>query len=105
MLTYYDKIRTMSENEVLDEIDNLTRKISKTVPGTPTYNSLVELYHTAQDAYQEILMIKSFSEKKSNEVINIGTIEETVHTPDYTKAELLDAVVTMYVSDVKRKTL
>lgn len=88
----------MKENELLSEIETLTKKISSLTPGTQIYEMMVEHYNTAQEAYQEQMMIKSYSNMK-DQVINIGEMEETVHTPDYSKKELLDAVVTEYISN------
>jgi hypothetical protein len=101
MIDYYDKVRLMKDRELLDEIDNLTKRIVSATPGSVIYNQLVEYYHTANDAYQELLMTQGHSNEK-DEVINIGDIEEKVYMPDYSRKELLDAVVDQYVSDPKK---
>jgi hypothetical protein len=47
----------------------------------------------AEVQYMERFRAKS---KKDSEVLEIGYTEEVVYTPDYTKKELLDAMVFEY---------
>ena len=102
MLDYYDKVRSLSEKDLIKEIETLTKRVIASVPGTQTYDQLVNLYHIANEAYNELLMTSSMGEIK-DEVIDIGEMEESVYTPDYTRAELLDAVVDQYVSKPKKR--
>jgi hypothetical protein len=102
MLSYYDKVRLMKDETIMKEIDNLTKKINRSAPGSQIYEQLVDMYHTANEEYQERLMTRDIN--REDTVLEIGSIESKVHTPDYNKKELLDVMVTQYTQGLGRTT-
>lgn len=98
MFDYYDKIMSLSEEKLTEEIERISKRLLKTNPTSPTYNQLLNMLDTAESAYQEKIMIQ-MHKKSKDEVINIGEIEKDEYTPDYTEDDLVIVVARTYLSD------
>ena len=94
MFDYYDKVQAMTSDQLSDELAMLNKKLGSVQPGTPIYDQILDMYETVSFAYRED-MYKSLNKPESS-VMNIGEMESTTTEPDYTKIELLDAIVTGY---------
>ena len=95
----YDiKLESMTLNELHEESNRLQKMI---IDGRPTEAMIKQFTGFMQQVDQriaEVMYIERFNknQKKMEEVIEIGTVDETVYTPDYNKKELLDALVFEY---------
>ena len=95
----YDiKLESMTLNELHEESNRLQKMI---IDGRPTEAMIKQITGFMQQVDQriaEVMYIERFNknQKKMEEVIEIGTVDETVYTPDYNKTELLDALVFEY---------
>jgi len=95
----YDiKLESMTLNELHEESNRLQKMI---IDGRPTEAMIQQITGFMQQVDQriaEVMYIERFNknQKKMEEVIEIGTVDETVYTPDYNKKELLDALVFEY---------
>jgi len=95
----YDiKLESMTLNELHEESNRLQKMI---IDGRPTEAMIKQITGFMQQVDQriaEVMYIERFNknQKKMEEVIEIGTVDETVYTPDYNKKELLDALVFEY---------
>jgi hypothetical protein len=96
-MDYYEKFVALSEDKLSDEIRGLTKRLLAISPQSGMYDQLLNMLHTAESIYEEKIMVAKFRGSESNSVINIGSIDESVYTPDYSREELLDAVVTLYL--------
>lgn len=85
----------MSEEKLIEEIEKLNKKMFTMNPGTPMFNQLQGMLETAQMAYGEVLMKRRV--KTEDSVMEIGTIESTEYTPDYSKQDLLNVLVQGYL--------
>ena len=88
----------MTLNELHEESNRLQKMI---IDGRPTEAMIKQITGFMQQVDQriaEVMYIERFNknQKKMEEVIEIGTVDETVYTPDYNKKELLDALVFEY---------
>lgn len=98
MLDYDLKLEAMGEKEIDQELTRLTDLLFRHNPESGTYRQLLTMYEMAQMRQQEIQMLANAPQDKT---IDLGDIDESVYYPDYTRAELLDAVVTHYTSGDK----
>lgn len=98
MEDYYTKVNSMTEDKLSDEIRSLYKKLMSLNPQSPMYDQMLQMVTTAETAYQEKIYLNKFKDSK-DEVINIGTIDEVVHTPNYSTEELLLAVVSQYTGN------
>ena len=80
-------------------IYDLLFKISET---SPVFAQLQDMLDQVQEAKYELQVRKQYENKK-DQVIDIGKIEEIVYTPNYNADELLNAVVTLYLSKKEPK--
>jgi tRNA A37 N6-isopentenylltransferase MiaA len=97
MFDYYTKVHNMSEEKLVEEIQNLYKKLmSMNTQGT-VYNQLLDMLDTATAAYGEKLHVSRFKNKEKDAVIDIGSINSETYIPDYSREELLLAVVEQYI--------
>lgn len=105
MFDYYSHVNNLDEKDLIVEIDKLQKQLMKTSGGSPVYDQIVSMLAMAQEAYGDWVALERHKNTK-DEVLEIGTIDSDVTEIDYTRAELLDAVVTAYIgkpSDKKEK--
>ena len=95
----YDlKLEAMTLNELHEESNRLQKMIIDGRPSETMIRQVTGFMRQVDERIAEVMYIERFrkNEKKNSEVIEIGYTEEVVYTPDYTKKELLDAMVFEY---------
>ena len=98
----YDmKLEAMTLNELHEESSRLQKLIIDGRPSDAMVRQVTGFMRQVDERIAEVMYIERFrkNEKKNSEVIEIGYTEEVVYTPDYTKKELLDALVFEYKGD------
>lgn len=101
-MDYYEKVHNMKEDKLHEEVKKINDQLFKTSTSSPIYNQLLSMLDTAQSALDEKMLISRIKEQKDT-VVNIGEIESTVIEPDYSREEILNAVVTAYTQNTKDK--
>lgn len=100
MFEYHEKIQKMSEEKLVEEMTMLQKRligISNTE--SPMYNQLLDMLYSVQDVYHEKGVKKQLKDQPSSDIIELGTIESSVHEINYAdQTELLIAVVNEYKS-------
>ena len=102
----YDmKLEAMTLNELHEESSRLQKLIIDGRPSDAMVRQVTGFMRQVDERIAEVMYIERFrkNEKKNSEVIEIGYTEEVVYTPDYTKKELLDAMVFEYSSGDKNE--
>lgn len=99
MEDYYVKVNTMAEDKLVDEIQNLYKKLMVMNPNSPMYDQLLHMVETAETAYQEKIYMNRFKDKNTSGAVDIGVIDEVINTPNYSAKELLLAVVSQYTKN------
>lgn len=94
MFDYYNHVYSLSEEKLSDEIEGLNKKLMRISASSPMFNQLMDMLETAQMAYGEIQMKRRV--KVEDTVLDIGTIESTEHTPDYSTDDILTVLVQGY---------
>ena len=95
----YDmKLEAMTLTELHEESNRLQKLIIDGRPSEAMIRQVTGFMRQVDERIAEVMYIERFrkNEKKNSEVIEIGYTEEVVYTPDYTKKELLDAMVFEY---------
>ena len=98
----YDvKLESMTLNELHEESNRLQKMLIDGRPSEAMIRQVTGFMQQVDARIAEVMYIERFrkNQKKSEEVIEIGYTEEVVYTPDYTKKELLDALVFEYKGD------
>ena len=98
----YDvKVEGMSLKELYEESERLQKMLVDGRPSEAMIRQVTGFMRQVDERIAEVMYIERFrkNEKKNSEVIEIGYTEEVVYTPDYTKKELLDALVFEYKGD------
>ena len=95
----YDiKLDSMTLNELLEESNRLQKLMIDGRPSEAMTKQVVGFMRQVDEKIAEVQYMERFraKSKKDSEVLDIGYTEEVVYTPDYTKKELLDAMVFEY---------
>jgi hypothetical protein len=95
----YDiRLEAMTINELHEESNRLQKMMIDGRPSDAMVRQITGFMQQVDQVLAEKMYIERFrkNEKKNSEVIEIGYTEEVVYTPDYTKKELLDALVFEY---------
>jgi hypothetical protein len=95
----YDiKLDSMTLNELLEESNRLQKLMIDGRPSEAMTKQVVGFMRQVDEKIAEVQYMERFraKSKKDSEVLEIGYTEEVVYTPDYTKKELLDAMVFEY---------
>lgn len=100
MFDYYIHVQRLKEEELVAEIEKLTKQLMTMYAASPMYQQVLDMLHTAQEAYQEKQVLARAKDLK-DEVIEIGTIRSEVEHPDYSKEELLNITVEQYRGEPK----
>ena len=98
----YDmKLEAMTLTELHEESNRLQTMLIDGRPSEAMIRQVTGFMRQVDERIAEVMYIERFrkNEKKNSEVIEIGYTEEVVYTPDYTKKELLDALVFEYKGD------
>lgn len=95
---YEVKLESMTLNELHEESNRLQKMMIDGRPSEAMIRQVTGFMRQVDERIAEVMYIERFrkNEKKNSEVIEIGYTEEVVYTPDYTKKELLDAMVFEY---------
>ena len=85
-------------NELLEESNRLQKLMLDGRPSEAMTKQVVGFMRQVDEKIAEVQYMERFraKSKKDSEVLEIGYTEEVVYTPDYTKKELLDAMVFEY---------
>ena len=95
----YDiKLDSMTLNELLEESNRLQKLMLDGRPSEAMVRQVTGFMRQVDEKIAEVQYMERFraKTKKDSEVLEIGYTEEVVYTPDYTKKELLDAMVFEY---------
>ncbi len=95
----YDmKLEAMTLTELHEETNRLQKMIIDGRPSEAMIRQITGFMQQVDQRIAEVMYIERFkkNQKKTEEVLEIGYTEEVVYTPDYTKNELLDALVFEY---------
>ncbi len=96
---YYDKLSNLNNDDLMTEIQNLHNKMAKMNPTSPMTLQLQDMIRSAQTEYNERMIVEKLKDKPSEEIINIGEIEEIVYQPDYTEEQVNLALVQHFSGD------
>lgn len=102
----YDvKLESMNLNELLEESNRLQKLLVDGRPSETIVMQVTGFMRQVDEKIAEVQYMERFhaKTKKDSEVLEIGYTEEVVYTPDYTKKELLDAMVFEYSSGDKNE--
>lgn len=102
----YDiKLDSMTLNELLEESNRLQKLMVDGRPSEAMVRQVTGFMRQVDEKIAEVQYMERFraKNKKDSEVLEIGYTEEVVYTPDYTKKELLDAMVFEYSSGDKNE--
>jgi len=102
MNDYFTKVHTMSEKDLVDEIEKINKRLLNVPPGTQVFNQLLDMLDTANQAYNEKVII-AMNKNAKDEVIEIGTIEKVEEEPDYTAQEITVQVARHYFDPAKAR--
>jgi len=95
----YDiKLESMTLTELHEETNRLQKMLLDGRPSEAMIRQITGFMRQVDERIAEVMYIERFrkNQKKTEEVIEIGYTEEVVYTPDYSKNELLDALVFEY---------
>lgn len=105
MLDIWERFHRMEEQALSSEIERMTRLLFKQKPGSAVYRQIAASIHMARQVAGEKSQVKRFREANKDpksQVLDIGEMESVTYTPDYNRAELLDAVVQSYLDDPEK---
>lgn len=100
----YDlKLETMSLTELHDEANRLQKMLIDGRPSPGMTSQIMDYLNQVEEKISEVNYVNRFraSQKDKPSVIEIGETQEEVYTPDYSKQELLDALVFEYTTGDK----
>lgn len=100
MFDYFAHVNELSEDKLVEELENLNKRLMKIDFQSPIYAQLLDMIDMAESAYNDILYSKRI--KNENSVIDIGEIESIETKPDYDREDVLTALVHEYTKDFKR---
>lgn len=97
----YDvKVESMTLKELYEESERLQKMLVDGRHSEAVSKQILSFMSTVDERIAEVLYIERFKKAQEGkpDIIEIGETEEVVYTPDYTKKELLDALVFEYSS-------
>ena len=95
----YDmKLEAMTLTELHEESNRLQKMLIDGRPSEAMIRQITGFMQQVDQRIGELMYMERFrkNQSKAEEVIEIGTVDEAVYTPDYNKKELLDALVFEY---------
>lgn len=98
MFDYWEKIQSLKEDDVLEEIKKLHDKYFKLSETSPMRNQLQGMISLAQSRYNDIQVFRQNEAvlEEETKTIDIGEIESTEYYPDYTKKEIMTHLAKFY---------
>lgn len=96
MDNYWQKIQDMNQDKILTEIETLTKRLYRMPEGSPMWRQLSGMLDEAHERHRDLLEFQRLEMDTTPEVIEIGEIDTTVYTPDYTKEELVHDIASFY---------
>ena len=96
MDNYWEKIQTLNEDKLFEESKNLTTKLYAISKASPMYNQLQDMLEMINERQRDLVLLAREENDKTPGVLNIGQIDAVVHTPDYSKAELITYMAKFY---------
>ncbi len=97
----YDiKLESMTLTELHSESERLQKMLVDGRHGESVSKQILEFLNTVDQRISEVMFMDRFekSQEGKSSIIEIGYTEEVVYTPDYSKQELLDALVFEYTT-------
>lgn len=85
-----------NQEQLMELIKKYNQRLYKTDPESVLFDQIVQLRDTAQQHMDELMFIENYREtnRDENQTLDIGEVESSEHTPDYSSNVLLDAQVT-----------
>lgn len=85
-----------NQEQLMDLIKKYNQRLYKTDPESALFDQIVMLRDSAQQHMDELIFIDTYKEKNSDQdqTLNIGEVEFSEHTPEYSSNIVLDAQVT-----------
>ena len=96
MDNYWEKIQTLNEDKLFEESKNITTKLYAISQASPMYNQLQDMLEMINERQRDLVLLAREEINKTPDVLDIGQIETVVHTPDYSKAELITYMANFY---------
>ena len=97
MTDYFTKLTGMSESDLMSEMKKIQDKLFRMNPNHPMFSQLQDMLAMATQQHQENIFMQRNKDLK-DEVMEIGEMESTEYTPDYSKEELLNITVDSYTN-------
>jgi len=101
MLDYYSKAQGLTEEQLLNEMESINKRLMRG-PSHAIEEQLLAMLATLETAYHDTLETARLKNSK-DEVLNIGEIEVVEYTPDYSESEMLVHVVNQYIDPTEKK--
>lgn len=100
MFEYYDKLNSLSEEKLVEEMTMLQKKLlACSNTNSMMYDQLLDMLDAARSAYHEKSLKHMQKDQKDDSIIELGTIESTVNEINYAdQDDLLQAIVNEYKS-------
>ena len=99
----FDRYQKLNEDDLIDEIQKLNKRLFKIKPSNPMFNQLKNLIQMAEMAYKDKIAISRMKDDKSPSIIEIGNIEGTYNEVDYSPEALLNLTVDSYTKTLRGK--
>jgi len=96
MDNYWEKVQTLNEDKLFEESKNITTKLYAMSEASPMYNQLQGMLDMISERQRDLVLLAREEIDKTPDVLDIGQIDSVVHTPDYTKSELLTYMANFY---------
>lgn len=93
----WQRFESMSHEKLMDEMQNLNKKLFKLRPGSPMYSQMKDVISMASQIYRDKLMVSSISED-ATKIIDIGEVDSDHGQPNY-GADTVDIEVESYYSN------
>lgn len=96
---YFFKVQQMNEDELLTEMQKLNTKLYSFTSETGLRLQVEGMLNLVTQEHQARMMSRRMAQDKTPDIIELGEIEEVVHTPDYSKTELITHFSNFYTGD------
>ena len=99
----FDRYQKLNEDDLIDEIQKLNKRLFKIKPSNPMFNQLKNLIQMAEMGYKDKIAISRMKDDKSPSIMEIGNIEGTYNEVDYSPEALLNLTVDSYTKTLRGK--
>jgi|TARA_R110002153_G_scaffold209467_3_gene362008 hypothetical protein len=96
---YFFKVQHMTEDQLLTELQKLNTKLYSFTSETGLRLQIEGMINLVSDEHQARMATRRMEADKTPDIIEIGSIEEFVTTPDYSKKELITHFSNFYSGD------